>query len=69
MSNYYRIINKTGGYTWMQTCATLISNNTSSNSNKSTANTPTPTSSSNGGSNNEDNDQSIICVNYVLRYN
>jgi len=26
MSNYYRIMNKTGGYSWMQSCATLICN-------------------------------------------
>lgn len=26
MSNYYRIMNKNGGYSWMQSCATLICN-------------------------------------------
>lgn len=26
MSNYYRILNKSGGYSWMQSCATLICN-------------------------------------------
>ncbi|XP_059096323.1 protein trachealess-like isoform X1 [Tigriopus californicus] len=26
MSNYFRLINKYGGYTWMQSCATLICN-------------------------------------------
>ena len=27
MSQYYRLLNRRGGYTWMQTCATLVSNN------------------------------------------
>ncbi|KAF7489442.1 Protein trachealess [Sarcoptes scabiei] len=31
MSGYYRIINKSGGYTWVQTCATLICNNAQAN--------------------------------------
>ena len=44
MSNYFRLINKKGGYTWMQACATLICNTKNSD------------------------EQSIICVNYVLRY-
>lgn len=26
MSPYFRILNKTGGYTWMQTCATVVIN-------------------------------------------
>ena len=26
MSNYYRILNKSGGYSWVQSCATLICN-------------------------------------------
>lgn len=43
MSGYYRIINKNGGYTWVQTCATVICNSKNSD------------------------EQSIICVNYVLR--
>ncbi|KAF2365209.1 PAS fold [Trinorchestia longiramus] len=42
MSPYYRMLNRTGGYVWMQTCATIICNS----------------------KNNED--QNIICVNYVL---
>lgn len=42
MSGYYRLINKNGGFTWMQTCATVICNNKNSE------------------------EQSIICVNYVL---
>ncbi len=42
MSNYYRLINKTGGYTWLQSCATLICNTKNAE------------------------EQSIICVNYVL---
>ncbi|XP_075723686.1 PAS domain-containing protein trachealess isoform X2 [Rhipicephalus microplus] len=42
MSGYYRIMNKNGGFTWMQTCATVICNNKNSE------------------------EQSIICVNYVL---
>jgi len=42
MSNYFRLINKKGGYTWMQSCATLICNTKNSD------------------------EQSIICVNYVL---
>ncbi len=70
MSNYYRIINKSGGFTWMQTCATLICNNSN---NKSASSSSTQTSSTNttnnsGSNNNEEQEQSIICVNYVLRY-
>ncbi|XP_035220916.1 protein trachealess-like isoform X2 [Stegodyphus dumicola] len=42
MSGYYRLINKTSGYTWLQTCATVICNSKNSD------------------------EQSIICVNYVL---
>merc|ERR1719188_632008 len=42
MSNYFRLLNKKGGYTWMQACATLIYNTKNSD------------------------EQSIICVNYVL---
>ena len=60
MSKYYRIINKTGGYTWIQTCATLIcSNNANSNS---------KTSGISSTNSNDDQDQSIISVNYVIRY-
>ena len=44
MSNYYRILNKSGGYSWLQSCATLICNTKNAD------------------------EQSIICVNYVLRY-
>lgn len=43
MSNYFRLLNKRGGYTWMQACATLICNVKNAE------------------------EQSIICVNYVLR--
>lgn len=42
MSHYYRLMNLRGGYTWMQTCATLVCNTKNSD------------------------EQSIICVNYVL---
>merc|ERR1719422_2220299 len=42
MSNYYRLMNRQGGYTWMQICATLVCNTKNSD------------------------EQSIICVNYVL---
>ncbi|GAB6021454.1 hypothetical protein CHUAL_004059 [Chamberlinius hualienensis] len=42
MSSYYRIMNKSGGYTWIQTCATVVI--TTKNS----------------------DEQSIICVNYVI---
>merc|ERR1719507_2008656 len=42
MSNYYRLMNRQGGYTWMQICATLVCNTKN------------------------DQEQSIICVNYVL---
>uniref|UniRef100_T1JJ64 PAS domain-containing protein n=1 Tax=Strigamia maritima TaxID=126957 RepID=T1JJ64_STRMM len=42
MSSYYRVINKNGGYTWVQTCATVVCNSKTSE------------------------EQSIICVNYVL---
>ena len=26
MTQYYRIMNKSGGYTWVQTCATVVCN-------------------------------------------
>jgi len=42
MSEYYRLMNRSGGYTWMQICATLVCNTKNSD------------------------EQSIICVNYVL---
>ncbi|KAG8188194.1 hypothetical protein JTE90_021217 [Oedothorax gibbosus] len=42
MSSYYRLLNKNGGFTWLQTCATVICNSKNSD------------------------EQSIICVNYVL---
>ncbi|KAG1667868.1 Protein trachealess [Nymphon striatum] len=42
MSEYYRIMNRNGGYTWVQTCATVIINNKNAD------------------------EQSIICVNYIL---
>ncbi|CAG7696231.1 unnamed protein product, partial [Allacma fusca] len=42
MSQYYRIMNKNGGYTWIQTCATVVCNSKNSD------------------------EQSIICVNYVI---
>lgn len=90
MSGYYRIINKSGGYTWVQTCATLICNNSTSatssqgkpSSNNGSANnsaasanngTNANNNNSNSGSNvstpvpQEDLEQSVICVNYVLR--
>lgn len=44
MSEYYRLMNRKGGYTWVQTCATVILNSKNSE------------------------EQSIICINYVLRY-
>ena len=42
MSTYFRFLNRRGGYTWMQMCATLVCNTKN------------------------ENEQSIICVNYVL---
>ena len=42
MSTYFRLLNRRGGYTWMQMCATLVCNTKN------------------------DQEQSIICVNYVL---
>lgn len=42
MTHYYRIMNKNGGYTWIQTCATIVCN----------------------AKNNDE--QHIICVNYVV---
>jgi len=42
MSDYYRLMNRRGGYTWMQICATLVCNSKNSD------------------------EQSIICVNYVI---
>lgn len=101
MTKYYRIINKNGGYTWIQSCATLISNSLQpstppvpSNDTPSpslNANSPNSTNgnSSNGStngknsgtatnlnlssssnnlsnSNEEQFEQSIICINYVV---
>ena len=45
MSTYFRFLNRRGGYTWMQMCATLVCNTKN------------------------ENEQSIICVNYVLSGN
>lgn len=42
LTHYYRILNKNGGYTWIQTCATIVCN----------------------AKNNDE--QHIICVNYVV---
>lgn len=42
LTHYYRILNKNGGYTWIQTCATIVCNI----------------------KNNDE--QHIICVNYVI---
>ncbi|XP_022252918.1 protein trachealess-like, partial [Limulus polyphemus] len=42
MSGYYRLLNKNGGFTWLQTCATVICNNKNAE------------------------EETIICVNYVL---
>lgn len=42
LTHYYRIMNKNGGYTWIQTCATIVCN----------------------AKNNDE--QHIICVNYVI---
>ena len=42
MSNYFRLMNKNAGFTWVQSCATLICNTKNAE------------------------EQSIICVNYVL---
>lgn len=79
MSGYYRVINKLGGYTWMQTCATLIcssnspanvnnTNNSKANANQTVnANNPTSSSGTSTPSLQDDQDQSVICVNYVLR--
>lgn len=44
MTSYYRLLNRHGGYTWIQSCATVVCN-----------------------SKNND-EQSIVCVNYILRY-
>lgn len=44
MSQYYRVMNKSGGWTWVQSCATVVCNTKNSD------------------------EQSIICVNYVLRF-
>nr|XP_027198196.1 protein trachealess-like [Dermatophagoides pteronyssinus] len=77
MSNYYRIVNKSGGYTWVQTCATLICNNPSTTTttitnsttiqNKSSGSSPGSSSTiPNTISGQDDQEQSVICVNYVL---
>ncbi|XP_028969056.1 protein trachealess [Galendromus occidentalis] len=44
MSSYYRLMNKNGGYSWLQTCATVICASKQSTQ----------------------EEQSIICVNYVI---
>lgn len=44
MTHYYKIMNKNGGYTWIQTCATVVCNSKNAE------------------------EQNIVCVNYVIRY-
>lgn len=44
MSGYYRLMNKSGGFSWIQTCATVICASKQSSQ----------------------EEQSIICVNYVI---
>ncbi|XP_053203805.1 protein trachealess-like isoform X3 [Panonychus citri] len=61
MSKYYKIMNKNGGFTWIQTCATLICNNSGTTNGKG----PTNNGPTNGGGT-EDQEQSIISVNYVI---
>lgn len=76
MSGYYRVINKSGGYTWMQTCATLICNGSTSSNSSGSGSQPKSASSGNAGnssaastpSTQDEQEQSVICVNYVLRY-
>ncbi|KAH7645241.1 neuronal pas domain protein-like protein [Dermatophagoides farinae] len=52
MSGYYRIINKSGGYTWVQTCATLICNNPPTTTASSANSNAQNKSSSNSNNNN-----------------
>lgn len=82
MSKYYRLMNKSGGYTWIQSCVTLINNTTStstsntsngSNSTNGTSTSKSPNASSSGGNNStqtsgsEEIEQCIICINYLIR--
>lgn len=81
MSKYYRIMNKNGGFCWIQTCSTLINTNSTAPSNgKSTpssqSSTTTPNSNSTvAPSTNatassppvEEQEQCIISINYVIR--
>lgn len=67
MSKYYRFINKNGGYTWVQSCATLVCSSNQNNSNSAPSKAPTPTPGANGSSANEEQEQCIIMINYVIR--
>ncbi|KAI1291745.1 Protein trachealess [Halotydeus destructor] len=70
MSKYYRLMNKNGGFTWVQSCATLICSSPSSSSasaaSKSAANSANGTSSSSTASQADDQEQCIIMINYVI---
>ncbi|XP_074604189.1 protein trachealess-like isoform X2 [Brevipalpus obovatus] len=59
MSRYFRIMNKNGGFTWIQTCATLICGNNGSSTSKAAGN-------SSSTPNVEEQEQSIITVNYII---
>lgn len=77
MTRYYRVINKTGGFTWLQSCATLICSSPSTSAaaqakaaaaaTAAAANSPTSSLATNGPAT-EDQEQCIIMINYVIRW-
>lgn len=77
MSKYYRIMNKNGGYSWIQTCSTLINTNTTNPTNgkstpsSQTSNSTTPSATAATASTSsppvEEQEQCIISINYVIR--
>lgn len=67
MTKYYRFLNKNGGFTWIQSCATLINSNSSGASSSATAcNGKSPTGST--STTPEEQEQCVIFINYVIRY-
>ena len=66
MTKYYRFLNKNGGFTWIQSCATLISSSANSNTvptNSASGKSPTGSSSTTG----DEQEQCVIFINYVIR--
>lgn len=66
MTKYYRFLNKNGGFTWIQSCATLINSSSSNATTSSTAasgKSPTGSSSTTG----DEQEQCVIAINYIIR--